>query len=107
MECVTFFSSLLLFFFFSCLLTLQGRFLLFFTRFFGRFLHFFSLSSEFSFHWEKTDCFVTLFDLPLALSLSLFHARYVYARANTVRSAYSRKGEERLLSETEFVFKSC
>ena len=83
MECVTFFSSLLLFLFFSCLLTLQGRFLLFFTRFFGRFLHFFSLSSEFSFHWEKTDCFVTLFDLPLALSLSLSFTPATYTRERT------------------------
>ena len=83
----------------------EGRFLLF-HEIFGRFLcHFFSLSSEFSFHWEKTDCFVTSFDLPL--SLSLFHARYIYTRANTVRSAHLRKGEARFLSETEFVFKSC
>ena len=85
----------------------KALFAFFHLRFFG-FLHFFSLSSEFSFHWEKTDCFVTSFDLPLSLSLSLFHARYIYTRANTVRSAYLRKGEKaRFLRETEFVFESC
>jgi hypothetical protein len=76
-------------------------------------LHFFSFSSEFSVHWEKTfDCFVASFDLPLSLSLSLSlsftPATYTFARERGKERVLAKgRKSPRFLRETEeFVFES-